>query len=276
MFRLTSVGGRAALVDDTHWYDLAALAGDPTLADPMTAIARHDELHAIDLRSPSGSLDEATFGVCVPRPGKVFAIGLNYRGHADESKMELPPAPLTFTKFPSCLVGPTDDVVLTGSTVDWEVEIVAVIGRGGRHIARDDAWAHVAGLTLGQDISDRTLQLTGKPPQFSLGKSFDSFGPIGPAMVSIDSFPDPDDIALWCDISGERKQEARTSDLIFDIPHLISYLSSICTLEPGDIIFTGTPDGVGAVSGRFLQPGDIIESGADIIGGLRNACVAGG
>lgn len=276
MFRLTSVGGRAALADDTHWYDLAALAGDPTLADPMAAIARHNELHAIELRSPSGALAEAALGVCVPRPGKVFAIGLNYRSHADESNMELPPAPLTFTKFPSCLVGPTDDVVLTGTTVDWEVEIVVVIGRAGRHIARDDAWAHVAGLTLGQDISDRTVQLTGKPPQFSLGKSFDSFGPIGPAMVSVDAFPDPDDIALWCDVSGERKQEARTSALIFDIPHLISYLSSICTLEPGDIIFTGTPDGVGAASGRFLQPGDVIESGADVIGGLRNACVAAG
>jgi 2,4-didehydro-3-deoxy-L-rhamnonate hydrolase len=275
MFRLASVGGRAALLDDLHWYDLAQLTGDAALADPMAAVARHADLHGVTLESPSGSLDDVVLDVCVPRPAKVFAIGLNYRSHAAESQMALPPAPLTFTKFPSCLVGPTADVVLSGSSVDWEVELVVVIGTGGRNIARDDAWRHVAGLTLGQDISDRTVQLTGQPPQFSLGKSFDTFGPLGPAIVSVDAFPDPDDIALWCDISGERRQTGRTSDLIFDVAHLVSYLSSICTLEPGDLIFTGTPDGVGAASGQFLRPGDVIDSGADVIGQLHNTCVAG-
>lgn len=276
MFRLAQVQGRAALLDDSHWYDLATLSGDAALADPMVAIGRHRELHDIELREPAGTLAGTRLDACVPRPSKVFAIGLNYRSHAAESQMAVPPAPLTFTKFPSCLVGPTDDVVLSGVTVDWEVELVVVIGDGGRHIHRDDAWHHVAGLTLGQDISDRTLQLTGQPPQFSLGKSADTYGPIGPSIVSVDAFPDPDDIALWCDVAGERRQEARTTDLIFDVPHLISYLSSICTLSPGDIIFTGTPDGVGSASGRFLQPGDVIDSGAEIIGSLRNTCVAAG
>jgi 2,4-didehydro-3-deoxy-L-rhamnonate hydrolase len=213
-------------------------------------------------------------GVCVPRPSKVFGIGLNYGRHAKESGMELPPAPLTFTKFPSCLVGPTADVVLSGNTVDWEVELVVVIGTGGRHIAEDDAWSHVAGLTLGQDISDRTVQLTGAPPQFSLGKSFDTFGPIGPAIVSLDQFPDPDSIGIWCDVAGERMQEARTDDLIFPVATLVSYLSSICTLEPGDLIFTGTPDGVGAARGRFLADGEMLVSGAEVIGELHNRCVA--
>ncbi|MCU1353830.1 MAG: 2-keto-4-pentenoate hydratase/2-oxohepta-3-ene,7-dioic acid hydratase [Acidimicrobiales bacterium] len=280
MFRLASIHGRAALVDDTSWYDLATVAGDEALADPMAAIARHVELHALAesmvAAAPDGKLDGAAVGVCVPRPAKVFGIGLNYRSHAAESNMALPPAPLTFTKFPSCLVGPTDDVVLSGEAVDWEVEIVAVIGTGGRHIAAADAWSHVAGLTLGQDISDRHVQFTGTPPQFSLGKSFDTFGPIGPAIVSIDAFDDPDDIGLWCDVAGERMQEARTAELIFSIPVLVEYLSSICTLTPGDLIFTGTPDGVGVARGRFLADGEVIDSGADVIGTLRNRCVAGG
>jgi 2-keto-4-pentenoate hydratase/2-oxohepta-3-ene-1,7-dioic acid hydratase in catechol pathway len=164
--------------------------------------------------------------------------------------------------------------VLSGERVDWEVELVVAIGTGGRNITREAAWSHVAGITLGQDISDRKVQLTGSPAQFSLGKSFDTFGPIGPALVSVDSFPDPDDIELWCDVAGERMQHARSSDLIFDVPHLVSYLSSICTLEPGDLIFTGTPDGVGAARRRFLAAGEVIDSGAEVIGTMRNTCVA--
>lgn len=275
MFRLANIDGRSALqVDDGH-VDLARLAGDDSLADPMVAIARFGELHDLAARASSAPRVTGKVLPCAPRPSKVFGIGLNYKSHAAESNMELPPAPLTFTKFPSCLVGPTDDVVLSGDTVDWEVEIVVVIGVGGRHIPLDRAWTHVAGLTLGQDISDRKVQTAGKPPQFSLGKSFDTYGPIGPAMVSVDSFPTRDDIGLWCDVSGERMQESRTSNLIFSIPDLVSYLSSICTLVPGDLIFTGTPDGVGMARGRLLRAGDVIDSGAEVIGGLRNVCVAG-
>jgi 2-keto-4-pentenoate hydratase/2-oxohepta-3-ene-1,7-dioic acid hydratase in catechol pathway len=159
--------------------------------------------------------------------------------------------------------------------VDWEAEIVAVIGTVCSHVPLDDAWSVVAGLTLGQDISDRAVQLTGSPPQFCLGKSFPGYAPIGPAVVSVDSFSDPDDIRLWCDISGDRMQEARSSLLIFSIPTLVAYLSSICTLYPGDLIFSGTPSGVGMARGRFLTPGDTIVTGAETIGELRNPCVAG-
>ena len=275
MFRLASINGRSAFQFDDGFVDVATVAADESLADPMVAIARFTELHSLSDKAKGSAKSAGTPGLCVPSPSKVFGIGLNYKSHAAESNMELPPAPLTFTKFPSCLAGPTADIELSGDTVDWEVEIVVVIGKGGRRISEADAWSHIAGLTLGQDISDRKVQTTGKPPQFSLGKSFDGYGPIGPAIVSVDSFPNRDDIALWCDVSGERMQASRTSNLIFSIPYLVSYLSSICTLVPGDIIFTGTPDGVGMARGRLLKAGDVIDSGADVIGTLRNVCVAG-
>jgi 2,4-diketo-3-deoxy-L-fuconate hydrolase len=277
MFRLLNHAGRAALDIDGQRHDLARLSGDPTLSDLMVAIERHRELHEIAQRATpdtsDGPVEIAALGPCVPRPQKVFGIGLNYSDHAAESNLTLPPAPLAFTKFPSCLVGPAADVELSGDAVDWEVELVVAIGTAGRNIASDSAWDHVAGLTLGQDISDRKVQLLGTPPQFSLGKSFDTFGPIGPALVSVDSFANPDDIGLWCEISGERMQDGRSKDLIFDVPTLISYLSTICTLVAGDLIFTGTPSGVGAGRGRFLTEGDVIHSGAEVIGSLTNRCV---
>lgn len=281
MFRLGSIDGRAVLVADDHVTDLAGLAGDESLADPLEALARHGDLHALQERADAGDgparpLGEVVLGPPVPRPRKVFGIGLNYREHAAETGADLPPAPLTFTKFPTCLTGPTGDIPLCGDRVDWEVELVVVIGRGGRRIPESLAWAHVAGLTLGQDVSDRTVQRTGAPPQFSLGKSFDGYGPLGPVVVPVDAFADPDDIGLWCDVSGERMQDGRTSDLIFPVPTLVAYLSSICTLEPGDLIFTGTPSGVGVARGRFLRPGDEVASGAEVIGELRNRCTDGG
>ena len=249
MFRLVTVKDRAALEHNGGWYDLAGLSGDAGLADPIAAVAHHRELHTLHERcestTASGLIAEVVLGAPVPRPRQVFGIGLNYRDHANESGAPLPPAPLTFTKFPSCIAGPTAEVPLSGEMVDWEVEIVAVIGDETSHVAVADAWNVVAGLTLGQDISDRAVQMTGMPPQFCLGKSFANFGPIGPALVSIDAFDDPDDIALWCDVAGERMQSARSTELIFSIPTLVAYLSSVCPLYPGDLIFTGTPSGVG-------------------------------
>jgi 2,4-didehydro-3-deoxy-L-rhamnonate hydrolase len=279
MFRLLNIGGRAALEVDGDWYDVARLSGDPSLADPMAAVARSAELHGLTDRcadaAPDGRVADVELGPPVPRPRQVFAIGLNYADHAAESGMEAPPAPLTFTKFPSSITGPTGDVPLSGELVDWEVEIVAVVGRDCAHVAPDDAWDVLAGVTLGQDVSDRLVQMTGTPPQFSLGKSFPSYAPIGPALVSVDALADRDDIPLWCDVSGERMQESSTSHLIFSVPTLVAYLSSICPLWAGDLVFTGTPDGVGMARGRFLVEGDVIASGADGIGALRNTCVAG-
>jgi 2,4-diketo-3-deoxy-L-fuconate hydrolase len=280
MFRLASAAGRAVLVDDPVAVDLASLADDETLADPMAAIARHRELH--DLQALVGpehpaavAVEHAELDAPVPRPQKVFAVGLNYRMHAAEMGRDLPPAPLTFTKFANSLNRPSGDIPLSGDTVDWEVELVVVIGDGGRHIPRDRAWDHVAGLTLGQDVSDRTVQNLGSPAQFSLGKSFDGYAPLGPYVVSVDAFDDPDDIGLWCEVDGERMQDGRSSDLIFSVPEVVAYLSSICTLASGDIVFTGTPSGVGQGRGRFLRPGELVVSGAERIGELRNRCVAG-
>lgn len=248
----------------------------------MSAIARHRELHALadrcaerDAVEPDGNVADLVLGPPAPQPRQVFGIGLNYRDHAGESGMAEPSLPLTFTKFPSCIAGPSAEIPLSGPTVDWEVEIVAVIGQHVSHVAPEDAWAAIAGLTLGQDISDRTVQFSDQPPQFSLGKSFPAFGPIGPAIVSVDAFDDPDDVDLWCAVDGERMQEGRTRDLIFSIPTVVAYLSSICTLYPGDLIFTGTPSGVGMARGRFLAEGQTLTSGSTRIGELANRCTTG-
>ena len=158
--------------------------------------------------------------------------------------------------------------------VDYEAELVVVIGRGGMHIAEDRALDHVAGYCAGQDLSERMVQLAATPPQFSMGKSDPAFGPIGPAVVSLDELVDPNDLALSCDVSGERRQETRTSDLIFSVPELVGYLSGICELRPGDIIFTGTPAGVGMgfQPPKFLKDGDVVVTTIEGVGRLENRC----
>ena len=272
MYRLLNVDGRPALEVEGQWFDLATLSGDPSLADPMVAVARAAELHDLSERCTGsvagGPVAEAHLGAPAPAPRQVFGIGLNYDDHAEESGMDLPPAPLTFTKFASCIAGPTAEVPLSGELVDWEAELVAVIGVESTAVPVDEAWGAVAGLMLGQDISDRAVQLTGNPAQFCLGKSFAAYGPTGPALVSVDSFEDPDDIGLWCDVSGERMQHSRSRHLIFSIPVLVAYLSSITTLYPGDLIFTGTPAGVGR-----LVRGDSLLGGIDGLDTLRTTIV---
>ena len=188
--------------------------------------------------------------------------------------MAVPSKPATFTKFPASLSGPFSDVEIVGDTVDWEVELVVVIGREADRVTADEAWSYIAGFTVGQDISDRTLQMAAGA-QFSLGKSRRGYGPMGPWVVSLDEFDNPADLALGCSIDGEVVQDARTSDLIFDIPTLIEELSSVLTLFPGDVIFTGTPSGVGmaCTPPRALAPGNIIETWVEGIGSMRNRCV---
>lgn len=276
-FRLAAVNGRAVLIANDAVYDLERRSGGRFSADPMEAIARHRELHAVAAAldgAPDVPLAAAPLGLCVPRPQKIFGIGLNYRAHAAESGRDAPETPVVFAKFPSCLAGPTSDIVLHGPTTDWEAELVVVIGRRARDIAARDAWDAVAGLTCGQDVSERTMQFASKPPHFDLGKSYDTYGPIGPCVASVDSFRDASDLALSCDVNGERRQQARTSELIFGIPELIAYLSAVCTLEPGDLIFTGTPAGVGVASGTFLKPGDVVTTTIEGIGTMTNGCVA--
>ena len=275
-FRLANVDGRAALADETHYFDLESLSDGAVSADPMLALQQPQELARLSAglgsATPSGSLADARLGSPVPAPRNSYGIGLNYRDHADESGMELPANPMVFTKFPSCIVGPRDTVELRSDRVDYEGELVVVIGTPGKDIAKEKAWDHVAGLTVGQDISDRPAQFMAKPPHFALGKSFDTFGPLGPVLVSTDSFDDPSDLLLQTFINGDKRQEARTSSLIFDVPHLVSFLSHITSLHTGDVIFTGTPEGVGFKNQQWLVDGDLITTTIEGIGSLENPC----
>jgi 2-keto-4-pentenoate hydratase/2-oxohepta-3-ene-1,7-dioic acid hydratase in catechol pathway len=226
-------------------------------------------------RTTGTPVNENDLGAPAPRPTQVFGIGLNYRAHAAESGMPLPAKPATFTKFPTCLTGPHADIELPSAAVDWEVELVVVIGARAHRVAEKDAWAHVAGLTVGQDVSERVVQWSGGG-QFSLGKSFPTFGPMGPCLVTPDELDDPNDLELSCSVNGEEMQRSRTSDMVFSVASLIAQLSSILPLLPGDVIFTGTPAGVGGTRNppRFLQPGDVLSSEIQGIGTLRNRCVA--
>ncbi len=285
--KLANVDGRATLVIDKAGGDVAgvdvATASDGRFGPAIQPIYREWSAFrawadALDLTAASAAavpFDETTLDSPVPAPPQVFAIGLNYRAHAEESGMAIPTVPATFTKFPASLTGPFAEVTLSGDTVDWEVELVVVIGATADRVAEADAWAHVAGLCVGQDLSDRTLQFAAGS-QFSLGKSYRGYGPIGPWLVTPDAVANPDDLALGCSIDGEVLQDARTSDLLFSVPQLIAELSAVLALGPGDIIFTGTPAGIGAMRqpARFLQPGEVLETTIEGIGTIRTTFVA--
>jgi len=279
--RLAGLDGRAVLLaDDGRAIDLAEASGGRFTADALDALARWDELRA----AAPGLLDAAgdvvgldRLGPPVPRPHQIFAIGLNYRDHAAEAGLDAPTTPMVFTKFSSSLTGPDATVELSGGADDWEVELVAVIGRGGRRIAEADALDHVAGYCVGQDVSDRIAQWSDNPAQFSLGKSYDGFGPVGPAVVDAAAVGDPQALGLWCERNGERVQDGTTADMIFGVAELVAYLSGFCTLTPGDLIFTGTPAGVGASRqpAQFLADGDVLVSGIDKLGTITTRFAAG-
>ena len=220
--------------------------------------------------APAFEVDEALLENPSPEPRQVFAIGLNYRSHANEMGFTVPSVPATFTKFPSCLAGPYSTVTLSGDTVDWEVELVVIVGRQADHVAVEEAWSHVAGFRVGQDISDRTIQKAAGQ-QFSLGKSFRGFGPIGPCLVTLDEFSNPSNLVLDCKVNGIEVQRDTTASMIFGVPELISELSNVLTLYPGDVIFTGTPSGAGVARTppQFLKSGDILESSIEGIGTIR-------
>lgn len=223
-----------------------------------------------------GDVVPAELGPPSPEPRQVFGIGLNYQDHADEAGLDYPEVPPTFTKWVGSFAGPEDGLRLPTATVDWEAELVAVVGRRADHVSADDAWRYVAGLTVGQDFSERVLQLAGPAPQFSLGKSFVGFSPQGPWVTSIDELPDPDDLAIECRINGEIVQKSSTARLIFSVPQIIAHLSSVLPLFPGDVIFTGTPAGVGGTRKppRFLADGDVVETSIAGLGRIRQTCVA--
>ena len=276
--RVANANGRAALVLGDQIADVAAASDGRFGPDPMALYAEWDAFRdfATTVSTGTGPLVESDLHNPVPRPRQVFAIGINYRAHAEETDTPLPEVPIVFTKFPASLAGPFDDIGVVGTSTDWEVELVAVIGRTADGVTEADGWSHVAGLTIGQDISDRHLQFAAGA-QFSLGKSRRGYGPIGPWLVTIDELNDPDDLGLGCSVDGETLQDARTSDLIFNVSQLIAELSAVLPLLPGDVLFTGTPGGVGIARQppRFLQPGTTLETWIEGIGTIRNPIIEG-
>ena len=212
----------------------------------------------------------------VPRPGKIFAIGLNYADHIAESNMATPERQFWFTKAQTSINGPYDPIeIATGTmTPDYEVELVAVIGKGGKHIAADDAAGAIFGYCVGNDVTERMWQHAG--PQWSLGKSFDTHAPIGPWIVTADEVGDPHDLGLRCFVNGEQRQSSNTKHLVFNIWQQVAHLSVGMTLEPGDVLFTGTPGGVGAAMDprQFLKPGDVVRCEVDGVGHIEGVMVA--
>ena len=214
---------------------------------------------------------------CVPQPEKIICIGLNYADHAKESGSAIPAEPVVFCKFPTALRGHGDNIVLPAASdsVDYEAELVVVMGKEAKLVDEAVAMDYVAGYTCGHDVSARDWQKHKPGGQWLCGKSFDSFAPIGPHFVSADEVSNPHDLRIQLRLNGETMQDSNTQQLIFNIPQLIAYLSQVCTLKPGDLIFTGTPPGVGAARKPpvFLKPGDVAEVEIESIGTLRNPVV---
>ena len=286
--RIANHAGRLALIDPTtqpgqeRGVDVERASGGRFDADPQAVYARWAEFG--DWAATASFADAApiaaeALGAVTPRPPQVFAVGLNYRDHAAESGFELPSEPVVFTKYASSFTGPRGDIRLSGGNVDWEVELVAVISTGGHEIPATRGWQHVAGLTVGQDISDRVAQFAAPPAQFGLGKSYPGFSPVGPALVTLDELRaaglDPDDLELGCLVNGESVQKGRTGMMIFSVPEIVARLSAIVTLLPGDVVFTGTPAGIGAGMSppRFLAAGDELVTWCAGLGQMQHRFV---
>lgn len=278
--RFANVQGRLSLLVNGTAVDVAESSGGRFGPDPQSIWSEWDAFVAwgSDLGPAEGTpFTPEMLGPPVPRPRQVFAIGLNYRDHAEEANLALPEHPVTFTKFPSSITGPCGEVRLPSERVDWEVELVVVMGREAHDVDVADAWHFVAGVCVGQDLSEREVQMRPPAPQFSLGKSFPGFAPLGPAVVTVDELPNPDKLEIGCRLNGVEMQSGRTSDMIFSVGELVAALSGIVTLFPGDLIFTGTPSGVGAgrTPPQFLRPGDVLESYVAGVGEMRHVFVDG-
>jgi 2,4-diketo-3-deoxy-L-fuconate hydrolase len=277
--RLANRHGRAVIVVGDACFDVETESEGKFGPDPMSVFTDWERFlvwHSSARLGEGSPYSAADLGPPVPRPQQVFAVGLNYREHAAESNFAIPSAPVVFTKYPTCLTGPSGDIELVPGDVDWEAELVVVIGREARRVAVEKGWDYVAGLTVGQDISERVLQRSGPAPQFGLAKSYPQFGPTGPAVVTLDEIPSPDDLAIACVLSGEVVQQSRTSQQIFSVPDLISRLSHVVTLLAGDLVFTGTPSGVGMgrKPQRFLAPGDVLVTSIEGLGEMTHTMVA--
>jgi 2-keto-4-pentenoate hydratase/2-oxohepta-3-ene-1,7-dioic acid hydratase in catechol pathway len=270
----------AALVGD-RYVDL--VAADPALPPSVRRIIADPRLLAAARAAagragaPSVPAAGARLHAPIPDPQKVVCVGLNYRDHAVESKMPIPKEPVLFSKFPSALVGHGDPIVVpaVSTKVDYEAELVIVVGQAGRRIPEARALDHVAGYAVGHDVSARDWQLEKDGKQWMVGKTFDTFAPVGPTLVTRDEVPDPHKLGIRLRLNGRTMQDSSTEQMIFSVAQLVAYLSVVFTLEPGDLIFTGTPPGIGHALQPpvYLKPGDTTEVEIDTLGTLRNPVV---
>lgn len=280
--RLANYAGRASIIVDNHVIDVERASSAALPSDPMVLsnLAHHPalrDLAAMATTTDWPELDPAQLGAPVPRPPKGFGVALNYRQHALESGRELPTEPHLFGKTENCVCGPFDEIIVPSgrAEVDYEAELVIVFGRTCKAASAADAWSYIAGVTCGQDISDRGEQFRPPVKQFTIAKTYDTFGPIGPYLVTLDELPNADGLELEGRLNGKVMQHSNTSDLIFDVPELVRWLSRFITFAPGDLVWTGTPGGVGESQKppRFLGAGDVVETEIEGIGTMRNPVV---
>lgn len=255
--------------------DLSAIIPDITGAYLSQEALAH--LAAINPETLPLVEDGARFGVPLAGVGKFLAIGLNYADHAAEAGLPVPSEPILFTKAISCLTGPNDPVMIPRDSekTDWEVELGVVVGKRARYVSEAEALSHVAGYVVVNDVSERAFQKE-RGTQWDKGKGCDTFGPVGPLLVTADEIPDPQALDLWLDLNGRRMQRGNTRTMIFGVAHLIAYVSAFITLEPGDILTTGTPPGVGEGQSPplFLKPGDVMTLGIQSLGEQRQVATA--
>jgi 2-keto-4-pentenoate hydratase/2-oxohepta-3-ene-1,7-dioic acid hydratase in catechol pathway len=279
--RIANLSNRLSLIAGDGAIDVQTASGGLFDGDPAAIYPRWQEFRdwAASAALPEPQpFDRESLGSPSPAPRQVYGIGLNYSEHVAESGFARPvTSPPVFTKFPTCMTGPYGDITLPpGGHTDWEVELVVIIGRRAVHVPAGEAWQYVAGLSVGQDVSERILQLATTPPQFSMGKSYPGFGPVGPWLVTPDEFANPDDLDLGCSLNGDQMQKGRTRDMIFSVSELIEQLSAVTPLLPGDVIFSGTPSGVGLGRDpqRWIAPGEVLTSYIEGIGDMRHRFVS--
>jgi 2-keto-4-pentenoate hydratase/2-oxohepta-3-ene-1,7-dioic acid hydratase in catechol pathway len=279
----TAAGLHAAVRHHDHYIDLHAtdaalppsvrqlLAAGPDVLQHAARTAQRTDVVRIPVA-------QARLAAPVPDPQKIICLGLNYRDHAAETNAPIPREPILFSKYPTALIGPGDTIVLprVSTEVDYEAELVIVVGKRGRHLTAGNALAHVAGYTVGHDVSARDWQLKKDGKQWMVGKTFDTFAPLGPELVTVEEVPDPHNLGIRLRLNGQTMQDSSTRQMIFGVAATLEYLSQVFTLEVGDLIFTGTPPGVGMARKPpvWLKAGDVVEVEIDGLGVLRNPVAA--
>jgi 2-keto-4-pentenoate hydratase/2-oxohepta-3-ene-1,7-dioic acid hydratase in catechol pathway len=276
-------GPRAVVRAGDRYVDLAAT--DPNLPGSIIGLLEGGAGMLADVRRVAASAKAvatpvagARYHAPIPDPHKIICLGLNYRDHAIETGKAIPAEPVLFGKYATALIGHGEAIVLpkVSHRVDYEAELVIIVGKKGRHISKEKAFEYVAGYCVGHDVSARDWQFKGETKQWMSGKTFDTFAPLGPELVTADEVPDPHILPIRLRLNGQAMQASNTTQLIFGVPEILAYVSQIMTLQPGDLIFTGTPPGVGDARKPpvYMKPGDVAEVEIDGIGLLRNPVVA--